>query len=254
MTSGGGRQATPVARVFAALLAAASLACGAPAAAAELHVLAASWQPAFCETRPQKPECTTQTDDRLDATSFSLHGLWPQPIDNVYCGVPPDLRAADEAGRWQALPPLELGGPTRETLDRVMPGSASLLDRHEWVKHGTCHAETPETYYRNSLRLMEELNASPVRALFAESIGSPLSGRAIRESFDAVFGEGAGDRVHVICRRVGARRLIVELKINLGGAITPERDLATLLLDAPRAFRGCDAGIVDRVGIGMGDP
>ncbi len=254
MTAGGGRPVTIVARALAILLAAAGLAVGGPAAAAELHVLAASWQPAFCETRPRKPECVAQTDDRFDATSFSLHGLWPQPMDNVYCDVPPDLRAADEAGRWTALPPLALDEPTRQALDRVMPGTASLLDRHEWVKHGTCHAETPETYYRNSLRLMEELNASPVRSLFAESIGSPLSGREIRAAFDAAFGEGAGDRVHVICRRVGARRLIVELKINLGGAITPERDLATLLRDAPRTYRGCEAGIIDRVGIGLADP
>ena len=251
MTGAGGRPATVLAVALGILLA---VAVGTPVAAAEVHVLAASWQPAFCETRPAKPECLSQTEDRVDATGFSLHGLWPQPVDNVYCGVPPELRAVDEAGRWADLPSLDLEAETREALDRLMPGSASLLDRHEWIKHGTCHSRTAETYYRNSLRLMAELNASPVRSLFAESIGLPLSARAIRERFDSAFGDGAGDRVHVICRRVGARRLIVELKINLGGAITPERDLATLLQDAPRAFRGCDAGIVDRVGIGLGDP
>ena len=28
-------------------------------------VLAIGWQPAFCETRPSKPECESQTDDRF---------------------------------------------------------------------------------------------------------------------------------------------------------------------------------------------
>lgn len=225
-----------------------------PVAAADLYVLAVSWQPAFCETRPEKPECTSQTEDRFDASHFALHGLWPQPRENVYCDVPPDLRAADEAGHWDRLPALELEPPTRAELEKVMPGAQSFLDRHEWVKHGTCHAGEPQVYYRDTLRLLAELNASQVRKLFAERVGASLSALEIRDSFDAAFGPGAGDRVHVACRRVGARRLIVELTINLAGPIAPERDLSTLLLDAPINFRGCRAGIVDRVGIGLADP
>ena len=50
-------------------------------------VLAISWQAAFCETRPSKLECESQTDDRFDATHFTLHGLWPQPRRRAYCGV-----------------------------------------------------------------------------------------------------------------------------------------------------------------------
>ena len=94
VTGAGGRPATVLAVALGILLA---VAVGTPVAAAEVHVLAASWQPAFCETRPAKPECLSQTEDRVDATGFSLHGLWPQPVDNVYCGVPPELRAVDEA-------------------------------------------------------------------------------------------------------------------------------------------------------------
>ena len=37
------------------------------------YILAASWQPGFCETKPNKPECISQTSDRFDATSFSIH-------------------------------------------------------------------------------------------------------------------------------------------------------------------------------------
>ena len=41
------------------------------------YVLAASWQPSFCETKPDKDECESQTGDRFDATHFAIHGLWP---------------------------------------------------------------------------------------------------------------------------------------------------------------------------------
>jgi ribonuclease T2 len=50
-------------------------------------LLAMSWQPAFCESRPDKVECRTQTDGRFDADHLTLHGLWPQPQGLEYCGV-----------------------------------------------------------------------------------------------------------------------------------------------------------------------
>jgi len=222
-----------------------------PAAAADAMVLAVSWQPAFCETRPEKPECASQTADRHDASHLSLHGLWPEPRDNVYCGVDAAVRAADEAGRWRELPAVGLTKGTREVLERAMPGSRSFLHRHEWTKHGTCYGASPEAYFADSLRLLAELNASAVRSLLADGIGRVVTGRAIRERFDAAFGDGAGNRVELVCRRVGARRLLVELRIGLAGPITETSGLAELLAGAPERRPGCGSGIVDRVGLGL---
>ncbi len=236
------------------LAAAVVLALAGPAAAAgDTYVLAVSWQPGFFESRPAVPECATQTADRFDASHLALHGLWPEPRDNVYCGVDPGQRAVDEAGEWSRLPAIGLTAATREALERTMPGSRSFLHRHEWLKHGTCHGGSPETYFADSLRLMAELNASPVRALMAGSIGRAVTGRSIRDRFDAAFGAGAGRRVGIVCRRVGARRLIVELRISLRGPLEPERDLRALLADAPEREPGCTSGIVDRVGTGLTD-
>ncbi|MEQ8813227.1 MAG: ribonuclease T2 [Thalassobaculum sp.] len=220
------------------------------AAAADRYVLAVSWQPAFCETRPEKPECTTQTADRFDAEHFALHGLWPEPRGNAYCGVDARDRASDEAGRWDRLPAIGLTTATREALDRAMPGSRSFLHRHEWIKHGSCYGASPEGYFSDSLRLLAALNGSPVQALFAAGIGRVVTGKAIRERFDEAFGAGAGDRVEILCRRVGARRLIVELRIGLAG---PGPDLAAMLAAAPPRTPGCGGGIVDRVGTGLTD-
>src|SRR3546814_9672199 len=81
------------------------------------------------------------------------------------------------------------------------------------------------------------LNRSPVRDLFARGVGGALSADDIRATFDAAFGEGAGLRVHVACRRAGARRLIVELTVNLAGTIDEERGLGDLIRPAPVNFR-----------------
>ena len=101
--------------------------------------------------------------------------------------------------------------------------------------------------------MIGELNGSAVRALFAGGVGRALSAAAIRDSFDAAFGRGAGRQVEIVCRRVGIRRLIVEMKIAIGGPILPERDLGSLLMQAPEGPVGCPSGIVDRVGTGFAD-
>ncbi len=219
-------------------------------AATQQYILAVSWQPGFCETRPSKPECRSQTKDRFDASHFTLHGLWPQPRNNVYCNVAPETVALDKNRKWHDLAPLVLTDETRAALQVVMPGSQSGLHRHEWIKHGSCyHGEPAEKYYQDSLRLMQALNASAVRDLFANNIGREITATQIRQAFDRHFGDGAGDKIKVACKRDGRRRLITEITIALSG----ELDTSTLgeaILRAPDANNpGCDRGIVDPVGL-----
>ncbi len=213
-------------------------------------LLAVSWQPAFCEGRPDRPECATQTAGRHDADHFSLHGLWPQPRDNRYCGVPARLVDTDKAGRWGSLPDLQLSGELRSRLDQTMPGTRSFLHRHEWLKHGTCHEDgSVRGYFEDSLRLMDELNASPVRDLFATHIGKELTASQIRAAFDRAFGPGAGERVRVHCDDDGGRRLIDELTIGMAGVIDDRADLGALMAAARPTRPGCRAGVIDPVGL-----
>ena len=213
-------------------------------------LLAASWQPAFCEARPDRPECATQTAGRHDASHFSLHGLWPQPRANRYCGVPARLVATDKAGRWGSLPDLQLPGELRSRLDQTMPGTRSFLHRHEGLKHGTCHEDgSARGYFEDSLRLMDELNASPVRDLFAAHIGEELTASQIRAAFDHAFGPGAGERVRIHCHDDGDRRLIDEITIGLLGVIGAQIDLATLMAAARPTRPGCAGGVIDPAGL-----
>ncbi|MEL6947264.1 MAG: ribonuclease [Pseudomonadota bacterium] len=215
-------------------------------------VLAISWQPAFCERAQRRRECRTQTSNRYDANHFSLHGLWPQPASNTYCGVSADQERLDRDGKWRRLDMERLPQALWDRLRRTMPGTRSNLHRHEWVKHGTCYSKTAETYYAHSLGLMDALNASSVRALFGKNIGRSLRNSEIRAAFDKAFGAGVGDRVRVSCRRDGRRELIVELTLGLAGAISAPNmsaaDLGALALAAPTTRPGCPVGIVDPAG------
>ncbi len=77
------------------------------------YVLAVSWQPGFCETRPTRKECVDQTSDRFDATHFSLLCLWP--LRQSYCGVEAELKrkTARAIGSTQTKPPRASSSPSR---------------------------------------------------------------------------------------------------------------------------------------------
>jgi ribonuclease T2 len=212
-------------------------------------LLSVSWQAAFCETHAKTRECRSQRDDRFDAAHFSLHGLWPQPLENVYCGVSARMKRDDENRQWDWLPVLDLERATRMELEKVMPGTQSFLHRHEWVKHGTCYSPDAQTYYRDSLRLMDQLNSSDVQALFVANVGQNVSLKDIREAFERSFGRGAGQRVRISCTNDGDRRLISELKIHLGGPLGEDRSFVDALRAGEKTAAGCSGGIVDPVGL-----
>lgn len=210
--------------------------------------LAVSWQPAFCETASSRPECRSQTDTRFDATNFSLHGLWPEPRGNEYCGVPTSIANADRNGQWRDLPGPELTDDLWDELQEKMPGTQSLLHRHEWIKHGTCANVSAEAYYAASLDLLDALNASGVATLFADHIGDRLSAEHIRAAFDQAFGRGAGTRVTIECERENGRTMVSELRIGLSDRFASGPDLGALIAAAPSRSRGCPGGEIDRAG------
>jgi ribonuclease T2 len=236
-----------------AVVAVAAATVGSVAAAADggrtRLILAASWQPAFCQSNQRKAECASQTSDRFDATNFSLHGLWP--MRENYCGVSEDLRAADKGGSWSALPAVTLSDVSKAALDKAMPGTQSGLERHEWLKHGTCTGMSADDYFATAVRLVGELNASAVRDLFASSIGRTLTSQDIKAAFDKSFGAGAGDRVKMSCRRAGQNRVISELTIGLSEKATTDdgAGLGDLIQGAGRTSFGCNEGIVDAAGL-----
>ena len=213
-------------------------------------ILAVSWEPAFCATNRRKAECRGETAASPDAKQLSLHGLWPMRQD--YCGVSDDQRQADRGSDWGSLPEVALSAETRAVLEKVMPGTQSALERHEWIKHGTCTRLSPDEYFGTAAGLVGELNASAVGALFAQNIGKTLDAEAIKAAFDDSFGEGAGDRVKMSCRQVGGTRVISELTIGLSqDAIQPGQTgprLAKLIQRAGTTSFGCNQGTVAAVG------
>ena len=212
---------------------------------APYYAFALSWEPAFCEAMRDKAECRAETAKSFEATHFTLHGLWPQPRRNQFCNVDPKLSALDDQHQWDALPEPELSPATRAALSIAMPGTMSNLQRHEWIKHGTCYpATSAEQYFKDEMRLAADVNSSSVQKLFADNIGKQITAEAIRAKFDQSFGPGSGAHVQVECDKQGH---LSGFTLNLRGDIPGGATLPSLLASGDEAQNKCESGSVDAV-------
>jgi ribonuclease T2 len=205
------------------------------------NLLALSWQNAFCQTHQYKKECRAMNAQSFGAFEFVLHGLWPQPRNNVYCNMSKKEIGRDKNKQWNRLNRLELNATVRANLAKMMPGYASNLHLHEWVKHGSCYGTSANDYYADALSLVRQINESKVRQYFKKNIGRTIRLDDIRRVFDKAFGKGAGEHVTMNCKQ----GLITELWLYLGSGSS---ELSKLLKSGARAKSRCYKGRVDAVG------
>ena len=216
-------------------------------ASSKQNLLALSWHNAFCETHRYKKECKRSLDDLLKRkasdTQFVLHGLWPQPRTNVYCDVDKELMYADKNKRWRDLPCLALDVEVEDALEKVMPGFASELHKHEWIKHGTCYGTEANVYYADAVSLINQVNNSALGTFFSQNIAKKITLKQVRNVVDKAFGRGTGNRVELRCKK----GLVTEIWLHLGSGST---DLATLLKKGKKTNSRCKKGRIDKAGFG----
>ncbi len=172
------------------------------------YTLAISWSPEFCKGREMQPRSQTQCSGSNGRFGFVVHGLWPEG-----------------RGSWpQWCKTASRLSPIEARRNMCMMPSASLVAR-QWAKHGSCMTRTPETYFKvtrilwNNLRFPDmdvlsrkpELTAGDIRGAIAsanqgieaENIGLDLDGKGWLEEVQICYGK----RFHPVrCdrRRFGA--------------------------------------------------
>ncbi|MCP4613201.1 MAG: ribonuclease T2 [Planctomycetes bacterium] len=228
-----------------------------PAAEFDYYVLALSWEPAFCETHPEKLECALQTETRFDATHFVLHGLWPNRNNDPnhtfsYCDVSQNQIRLDKGGDWCDLPGLELSTDVTQRLDETMPGKQSCLQNHEWYKHGTCSGLSAEAYYDVSTRLVQSFAQTNFDRYIAVNVGQTVDRSAVLEQFAVEFGAGAQDYLSLRCDEVDGVDVLTEIRITLKKELSTLDDWSLLFPANPPHIDGSCPGQfkIDAVGLG----
>lgn len=212
-----------------------------PVSAKPAFVLGLGWQPAYCEKKAKRPECSGSAV----APQFSLQGLWVP--GQRFCHVEETARARDKARDWLGLPAVALPADLDARLKAAMPGTVSGLDRHVWLMNGSCQTRTAEAYFALQLRLLDEVNGSAVGRLFKARLGQGVDRAAVVAAFTESFGEDSALRVKMRCRKIGDRMLVTGLTLGLGA--TPDQaGLKEAMAGAPVTRFGCESGIVDQPG------
>ena len=191
------------------------------------YVFSLSWQPTFCETKPDKKECKSQTPDRFDAQNLVLHGLWPNKNNDPkhtygYCGVKPDVKKLDKASTWCKMPALNLSSETKDDLTKYMPGYASCLQNHEWYKHGTCSGMNPNDYFITASKLVAEADATNFNKLIAANIGKFVKADDLLDAFEQDFGSGSRKSVGLYCQSVNGSSMLSEVQMYLSNPLSKE--------------------------------
>lgn len=211
------------------------------------NLLALSWQNAFCQTHQYKKECKRDSKslvkNRGYDSKFVLHGLWPQPRNNIYCHTDKALVQIDKNKQWRDLPCLALDIDLEKALEKVMAGFASDLHKHEWIKHGTCYGTDANSYYRDAISLTNQVNSSHIAKFFRDNVGKSVTLKEVRNLANKSFGRGAGDRIEMRCKA----GLVTELWLHLGAG---EKDLAKLLQKGKKVRSRCQDGRIDKAGFG----
>lgn len=133
----------------------------------DMHVLALSWSPEFCQgARRGDPDTRFQCE--LNRFGFVVHGLWPS------------LRSA----RGKCDQPRNCASSlVADSLVRkflcVMPGVQ--LIQGEWEKHGTCSGLSQAAYFAQIDKLWSALVLPDLRRIAPPSGNLPV--RAIRKAF-----------------------------------------------------------------------
>ena len=214
-----------------------AVAQSAPAGAVR-EVLSISWQPGYCAARPKSRGCADFSATSPAARQFSLHSRFQ--VRKSYCGIEADLKQRARKGKWTDLPEIVLASGTKQRLLVAMPAAGLGLDRQQWLRSGSCVAASAEVYYSRSLDLLDQLNASPVRAIFADKAGKILTLAEVRGAFDKAFGPGAGERVRLSCRKAGDKTMVTGLTIGL---VAGEGKLAALIDGSSPTKSRCTEGI-----------
>lgn len=160
------------------------------------QMFALSWEATFCESHPSKAECQGQSTS-YGATNLSLHGLWPQ--SNDYCGVSSSDIRNDKSGAWYLLPAVVLNNDTRNQLNTYMPGTQSYLERHEWIKHGTCSGLSQQDYFATLVSLASQFSQTQLNQLLSSNIGNYVAVSDIINATQTDYGNNASGSIGLYC-------------------------------------------------------
>jgi len=201
-----------------ALAALAALASSARADTTDHYGLLMVWMPGLCKLEPDRVECkdlTLKRHDGLNLTFLALQSLRSSSLPNTFCFTFPSDSEMDRDKQWCEMDPVKVRDDLAAQLKTVMPVTRSCQDRGLWARFASCTLYSPNDYYARAIKLANAVAVSQVNAKIAASIGKTATQTALVDAFTAEFGDDSANAVDFICRKIGGRAHLIQLRITL---------------------------------------
>ncbi|GJF14333.1 hypothetical protein NGTWS0302_36040 [Mycolicibacterium cyprinidarum] len=204
-------------------------------------LLVVTWAPSLCKVDPSNVGCVSGHVGTMGPT-LMMHGLWPQPSTQQFCGLPND-RGKPWDQQSVSLSSLGLPREVQANLDSMM-SDAEIMAPHEWRAHGSCSGVSPAEYFGIATELTEQVNGI-LDPVFEKSQGGHLSLSEVRDRFAGEFGADAGNRVSLNCRDIDGEGIVVyEVHVSLPPVTDLRQEANTVALKdvittGPEIAAGC---------------
>lgn len=147
------------------------------------YSLALSWTPQHCASRMTNPRDQLQCDGKAGRFGFILHGLWPE----------------GEGRLWpQYCAPARLV-PETVIREQFCTTPSVQLIQHEWEKHGTCMAKTPDEYFSRGRGLYSDIRFPEME----DFSGKSVTVAAFKQAFAAANKDMRPDHLRIDVSRDG---------------------------------------------------
>jgi ribonuclease T2 len=151
------------------------------------------------------PAARFQCSGEIGDFGFILHGLWPE------------AKAANYPQYCRAVGVL----PRRSVSDNICLSPSPQLLQHQWAKHGSCMATTPDAYFAAARLLFEAIEFPDMARLSREpERGTPLTAATLAERF-ADLNDGLP--AYAITVQTNSKGWLQELRICLGKDFKPRQ-------------------------------
>ncbi len=164
------------------------------------YILALSWSREYCKGREHDPAMRLQCSGEIGDFGFVLHGLWPEAKGPNY---PQYCRSVGVLSR-------------KVVADNICMTPSVQLLQHEWAKHGTCMARTPETYFGAAKLLVSAIEFPDMDRLSRK----PLNAVGLADAFADINERLPANAVRV---KSNERGWLQEVRICLGKDLKPRR-------------------------------
>lgn len=169
------------------------------------YILALSWSREYCRGKERDPAMRYQCSGDIGDFGFVLHGLWPEAKGSSY---PQYCRSVGILSR-------------KVVADNICLSPSPQLIQHQWAKHGTCMAKTPEAYFGAAKLLFGAIEFPDMERLSRQvERGTPLTAAGLADAF-ADLNDGLPPNAVKI--KTNTKGWLQEIRICLGKDMKPRR-------------------------------